>query len=132
MFSLYGEILQPSLAAVYNVQCPKCSQNTYIGDIRKDYDIAGFIENLTVNPSDSENQDKLVCELCENPKELIASKCETCSVYMCKHCTKGHQKSKLSIDHRLTPIEDILKKLKSVLSDKTFKRDSVDLGTNDC
>jgi hypothetical protein len=48
------------------IKCPKCAQNTYIGDIRKAYDIAGFIEKLTVNPSDSENQDKLVCELCEN------------------------------------------------------------------
>lgn len=102
-----------------NVECPECRAATHLDKIKKDFKTGGIVDtyksqkgNEDVESMGSESEITVRCDLCKNKYKEVKVKCEDCEEILCDDCKTAHSACKLTKDHMITPITDIIEQNK--------------------
>jgi hypothetical protein len=97
------------------ISCPKCREKTDIQDIANDHEFFQLVE--ANNETECSYTAKISrCDICKNThKEAIAS-CVECKELMCQDCTRAHQGAKVTRDHPIKSMDEIVQGLKFKIS----------------
>ena len=79
-----------------------------------------FAQNmLTVIALDNSSVNQISCENCIS-KEPPVSRCTLCRKFLCNFCTTAHRRSRDTVDHQLSTLEDVRSCLPGELAKPLF------------
>lgn len=114
------------------VSCPNCRKYTARQDICKDYNTAQLVQLLREGKEENLPPGKgtTKCDLCQDPNKYATKFCQVCKEMMCHECTRAHQGSKATRDHKIKTLDDIIENIKSKItaSIKTLNEHKQELG----
>lgn len=101
--------------------CPQCRRRVQIpGEGVSSLQTNLFAQNmLTVIALDNSSVNQISCENCIS-KEPPVSRCTLCRKFLCNFCTTAHRRSRDTIDHQLSSLEDVRSCLPGELAKPLF------------
>ena len=101
--------------------CPQCRRRVQIpGEGVSSLQTNLFAQNmLTVIALDNSSVNQISCENCIS-KEPPVSRCTLCRKFLCNFCTTAHRRSRDTVDHQLSSLEDVRSCLPGELAKPLF------------
>lgn len=100
------------------VKCPTCRKWTKVGDIVVDYRTFTILDAFKEQQDSKSSGNQISkatyrCSMCE--EHTIDNSCKECGIWMCRSCTKVHNKTRDNITHTVSTVDDVLKPVHSTL-----------------